>query len=83
MLSDPSGDVRERIAVIFIGMGSVVLAVVQGVPPDDAEGRSFRESPLKTIPIILSLALVLMMGTWIPEPISNLLHDAARVLGAS
>ena len=26
------------LAVIFIGMGSTVLAVVQGVPPEDAEG---------------------------------------------
>jgi len=71
------------LAIIFIGMGSTVLAVVQGVPPDDAEGRSFRESPFKTVPIIVSLALVLMMGIWIPEPISALLHAASRLLGAS
>ncbi|HXH41467.1 MAG TPA: proton-conducting transporter membrane subunit [Thermoanaerobaculia bacterium] len=71
------------LAVIFIGMGSTVLAVVQGVPPEDAEGRSFRESPFKTIPIIVSLALVLWMGIWIPESLSKLLHAAARLLGGS
>lgn len=71
------------LAVIFIGMGSTVLAVVQGVPPEDAEGRSFRESAFKTVPIIGSLALVVMMGVWIPGWISTLLHQAARLLGGS
>lgn len=71
------------LAVIFIGMGSTVLAVVQGVPPEDSEGRSFRESGFKTIPIIISLALVVMMGVWIPEWVTTLLHAAARLLGGS
>jgi hydrogenase-4 component F len=71
------------LAVIFIGMGSTVLAVVQGVPPEDPEGRSFRESPFKTLPIVASLVLVVMMGVWIPEWLSTLLHDAARLLGGS
>jgi hydrogenase-4 component F len=71
------------LAVIFIGMGSTVLAVVQGIPPEDAEGRSFRESAFKTIPIAGTLALVLMLGLWIPDWVSTLLHDAARLLGGS
>ncbi len=71
------------LAIIFIGMGSTVLAVVQGVPPEDAEGRTFRESPLKTLPIAVSLALVLVMGVWIPAPVTDLLHAAARLLGGS
>ncbi len=71
------------LAVIFIGMGSTVLAVVQGAPPEDAAGRGFRDSAANTIPIITGLALVLLMGLWIPRPISALLHDAARLLGGS
>lgn len=71
------------LAVIFIGMGSSVLSVVQGTPPEDAEGRSFRESPFHTIPIVVSLALVVMMGVWIPSWITTLLHAAARLLGGS
>jgi hypothetical protein len=31
--------------------------------------------------MFVSLALVLMMGTWIPEPVAALLQDAARLLG--
>jgi hydrogenase-4 component F len=71
------------LAVIFIGMGSTVLAVVQGVPPEDTEGKSYRESLFETIPIFVSLALVLMMGVWIPERVTHLLHAAARLLGGS
>lgn len=71
------------LAVIFIGMGNTVLAVVLGTPPEDAERRPFRESVLNTLPIMASLALVLMMGVWIPDWVSNLLHAAARLLGGS
>jgi hydrogenase-4 component F len=71
------------LAVIFIGMGATVLAVVQGAPPEDLEGRSYRESLFKTAPILASLALVLVMGTWIPAPVTALLHDAACLLGAT
>ncbi len=71
------------LAVVFIGMGTTVLAVVQGTPPEDPDGRSFRESAIHVVPILASLALVLMLGTWIPAPLLALLHDAARLLGGS
>jgi hydrogenase-4 component F len=71
------------LAIIFIGMGSTVLAVVQGTPPEDSEGRSFRESVFKTAPILVSLLLVLMMGTWIPKPLIDLIHEAVRMLGGT
>ena len=71
------------LAIIFIGMGSTVLAVVQGEPPEDSEERSFRESAFITLPIVASLALVIMMGVWIPDWMSTLLHSAARLLGGS
>lgn len=70
------------LAVIFVGMGATVLAVVQGEPPE-GETHTIRESWLKTLPIAACLALVLLMGLWIPLPLSNLLHDAARLLGGS
>ncbi|MGZ4780132.1 MAG: proton-conducting transporter transmembrane domain-containing protein, partial [Thermoanaerobaculia bacterium] len=71
------------LAIIFIGMGSTVLAVVQGTPPEDPEGRTFRESIYKTAPILVSLLLVLMMGTWIPRPLIDLIHEAVRMLGGT
>jgi hydrogenase-4 component F len=71
------------LAVIFIGMGATVLAVVQGTPPEDTEGRSYRESLFKTVPMFASLALVVMMGTWIPAPIAALIEEATRLLGGT
>ena len=71
------------LAIVFLGMGVSVLAVVQGTPAEDAAGGAFRESASNTIPIIASLAVVIVMGVWIPTPISTLLHDAARLLGGS
>ena len=69
------------LAVVFIGMGATVLAVVQGTPPEDPEGRSYSESLFKVAPMFASLALVVMMGTWIPRPVVALIEDAARLLG--
>jgi hydrogenase-4 component F len=67
--------------IVFVGMGHTVLAVVQGTPPEDAEGRDYRESLLKTLPIAASLAVVVLMGIWIPQPLAKLLHEAVRLLG--
>lgn len=69
------------LAVIFIGMGSTVLAVVQGEPPEDEEGKTYKESPMKVVPMLVSLVLVLIMGIWIPGPVTRLLEAAARLLG--
>jgi len=69
------------LAVIFIGMGATVLAVVQGNPPDDVEGRGKRESWFTTAPMFASLALVVMMGTWIPKPVAALIANAVHLLG--
>jgi hydrogenase-4 component F len=69
------------LAVVFIGMGSTVLAVVQGAPPADTVAPSSRESLFMTVPIVVALALVVMMGVWIPERVLDLLQSAAQLLG--
>ncbi len=65
--------------VIFIGMGATVLAVVQGVPSEKAD-TGFRDSFWKTAPMFVSLALVLMMGIWIPRQLYSFIEEAARTL---
>ncbi|HEY6843751.1 MAG TPA: proton-conducting transporter membrane subunit [Thermoanaerobaculia bacterium] len=69
------------LAIIFIGMGSTVLAVVQGSPSEDVGERPLRESWLSSLPMFASLALLIMMGTWIPPLVTRLVGDAARLLG--
>jgi hydrogenase-4 component F len=68
--------------VVFVGMGSTVLAVVQGRPPHAAIASPFRDSAGKTLPIAVSMALVLLLGLWIPAPLLSLLREAAAGIGA-
>jgi hydrogenase-4 component F len=66
--------------VIFIGMGRTVLTVVQGRPLPGTVRSNYREGILTGLPILMSMALVLMMGLHIPAPINAMLHEAAHFL---
>jgi hydrogenase-4 component F len=70
------------LAIIFIGMGATVLAVVQGEPSDPiaTNGDGYRDTVWTTAPILLSMALVLLLGLYIPPPLEALLRDAAALL---
>jgi len=66
--------------IVFIGMGATVLAVVQGEPAP-APARPFaRERLLTVAPVAFLLALVLMLGVYIPLPLDTLLRAAAASL---
>jgi len=69
--------------VIFIGMGSTVVAVVQGEPPDRPKGKRFGDTAVTVAPIVMFLGLVLMLGVYIPAPLDRLLHDAASLVGGA
>jgi hydrogenase-4 component F len=71
------------LGVVFIAMGHTVLAVVLGTPPDEGDEHPAGESFWKTLPIVASLAVVVMMGLWIPKPVAAVLHEALRFLGGS
>ncbi len=67
--------------VIFIGMGSTVLPLVQGLPTPPIEGtRPYRETFLTTAPMLSLMAFVLMLGLWIPGPLRTLLDEAVAYL---
>jgi hydrogenase-4 component F len=70
------------LGIVFIGMGSTVLAVVQGNPPPALEDNGIRDSVSTGAPILLCLALVLLLGLYIPPPLQQLLEEAARSLEA-
>jgi hydrogenase-4 component F len=65
------------LAAVFLGMGATVLAVVQGRPSREALETPYTDNIRKTGPILLSMALVLLLGLWIPEPLRKLLAGAA------
>ncbi len=66
--------------VVFIGMGATVLKVVQGRASFEARHTPFRESFLTGAPILILMLLVLLIGLYIPAPLTALVSDAALFL---
>ncbi len=68
------------LAIAFIGMGTTVLAVLQGDPPEGVRARLSSDTPGLVLPILLLMGLVLMLGLYLPGPLATLLWDAAHSL---
>ncbi|HWO21759.1 MAG TPA: proton-conducting transporter membrane subunit [Kofleriaceae bacterium] len=66
------------LATVFIGMGAVVISVVQG--PRGAEGPREREQRLTLVPPALCLAVVLLLGVYVPPWLDSALREAAAVV---
>jgi len=66
--------------VVFIGMGSTVLQVVQGRAPASAQFTPYREDMLTTAPVIVLMASVLALGLFIPSTLITALNDAVHFL---
>jgi hydrogenase-4 component F len=75
-----SGLFLAFLLIIFVGMGSTVLLVVQGNVPESAPRTAYREGFLTIVPPIVLLALVLALGLHIPASLNDLLHNAANFL---
>jgi hydrogenase-4 component F len=68
------------LAIVFIGMGVTVLAVVQGDPPKQHQPNGYHDSVGTCAPILLFMALVLLLGLCVPGPLESLLREAAAFL---
>ena len=68
------------LCTVFVGMGATVLAVVQGEPPAQPATNGFHDTFGTCFPILIFMALVLMLGLYIPPPLEALLRDAAAFL---
>jgi hydrogenase-4 component F len=66
--------------VVFIGMGATVLPVVQGRTPAPSHGTPYREGMLTVMPVFFLMALVLMLGLYLPTQLISLLNDAVLSL---
>jgi hydrogenase-4 component F len=71
------------LGAVFIGMGATVLAVVQGKPAAGQGVNRFHDSVSTGGPILLFMAVVLLLGLYIPAPLETLLRDAAASLEGS
>jgi hydrogenase-4 component F len=70
------------LAVVFMGMGSTVVRVVQGLPPESATG-AYREPVLTVAPAVVFLALVLTLGVYVPGWLHRALTEAAAFVEAA
>jgi hydrogenase-4 component F len=68
------------LAIVFVGMGATVLTVVQGNPPENLADNGYRDTVGMAGPAVLFMALVLLMGVYVPPPLASLLHEAAASL---
>ena len=66
--------------VVFIGMGATVLQAVQGRPPAEVRHTSYHDGWLTGAPIVILMALVLLLGLYIPTPLAAMLKDAVAFL---
>jgi len=69
--------------VVFIGMGKTVLKVVQGRPPVEvmpAVPAPYRDGFLTVAPVLGLMALVLLLGLYIPKPLGDLVNQAVAYL---
>ena len=64
--------------VVFMGMGSTVLAVCLGEPSDAAKATDYRETLFTVLPPLVLMGLVLLMGLYIPDPVMKLIQDAVK-----
>jgi hydrogenase-4 component F len=74
------GALLALLLLVFVGMGRTVLAMVQGLPPREAGSSRYRDGLLTGMPVVLTLALVLILGVHVPAPIVSLLGEAAAFL---
>jgi hydrogenase-4 component F len=68
------------LAVIFIGMGTTVLAVVQGEPSRPRDPGT-RDSWLTAAPPFALMIVVLLLGLFLPAGLKGLFGDAAALVG--
>ncbi len=69
------------LALIFIGMASIVLPMAQGAPLGPASPIRRHEVLWSTLPPSVLCLLVLIIGVYIPPPLSAALHVVASSLG--
>ena len=69
------------LAVIFVGMGTTVLAVVQGDPGRATRGPATRDHWLMAAPPLVLMAVVLLLGLFLPQSLKDLFGSAASLVG--
>ena len=68
------------LSIIFIGMGSTVLAVTLGQPSLRANRVNYHDTLLTTGPPLFMMLLVLLLGLYLPESVRTMVTEAAQLV---
>ncbi|MBN1515439.1 hypothetical protein JXA32_02605 [Candidatus Sumerlaeota bacterium] len=72
------------LSVIFIGMSQIVAPMAYGKPSITPPIEPERHGSLwRNLPPLILCGAILMLGVWLPQPLSLLLEQAASMLGGS
>jgi hydrogenase-4 component F len=66
--------------LVFIGMGVTVLSISFGKPSSPPTATAFQDGPGTSLPILVLMGLVVLLGVYNPPPLAALLQDAANFL---
>jgi hydrogenase-4 component F len=69
------------LSIIFVGMGATVLKIVQGDPAGAPEVKAYGDSWLTAGPPLLLMALVLLLGLFLPQDLKTVFDAAAARVG--
>lgn len=75
------GTMLILLLVVFMGMGTTVLGVVQGKPSLRAKRTPYHDRAVTILPPILLMAAVLVLGLTVPTPLRAMIESAVRYLG--
>ena len=68
--------------VAFVGLYRTFHHMVLSKPPERVSERCRRpQQPLMAAAMLLSLTVLLILGLWVPDPLNDLLRNAAAVIG--
>ncbi len=69
--------------LVFVGMGATVLKVVQGRVSAAGREMPYRDDAFTVLPPLILMAMVLLLGLYIPPPLRALLDQAVHFLEGS
>ena len=55
-------------------------SLARGAAPDEPQGKPYRDGFLTIAPVLGLMALVLLLGLYIPQPLGDLVKDAVAYL---
>jgi hydrogenase-4 component F len=69
------------LAMMFIGIGKIVLDVIHGQPKEPVLPK--QENLFMNAAIAVAVVLLISIGLWMPSPLEKLLHNAVALVGAN